>query len=124
MAKIDLIIQQGIELKEYKNLKLYNLRILSVLNFVIINNINGINSTEKFLSSIKYPSDSNIYKILKGEQGFKVDHIDAVRQVYNVDMNYLFDEKHTEMFIQDGKKVTAYHRLLEVVHMIGLEINK
>ena len=124
MGKIDLIIKQGVELKEYKNLELYNLRILTVLNFVVINNINGIKSTAKFLLSINYPSDRNIYKILRGEQGFRIEHIEALRSAYNVDMNYLFDKDHTEMFLQNGKKVTPFHRLLEVVHMIGLEINK
>ena len=105
-------------------MKIYNERMLIILDFVVNNNIKNISSSAQFLNSINYPNEYNIYKIKKGTQGFRLEHFAAVHEIYNVDMNFIFDEKHTEMFLQDGKIVSAYHRLLEVVHMIGLEINK
>lgn len=124
MAKIEPIIQQKIDKKEYKKLKIYNERMVSVLDFIVSNNINGIDSDAEFLLTINYPNKDNLLKIRKGQQGFTQEHMLAAHIVYGVDMNYIYNKEHKEMFIQDKRIVSPFHRLLEVVHMIGLEINK
>ena len=105
-------------------MKIYNERMLTILDFIVNNNINSIGSSAEFLISINYPHKDNIHKIRKGIQGFKQEHMLAVHIVYKVDMNYIYNKNYKEMFLQDKRIVSTYHRLLEVVHMVGLEINK
>ena len=124
MAHISKIIKQEFNKKEYKKLEIYNERMIAVLEFIVNNDKYSIKSASEFLQSINYPNQYNLYKIKKGLQGFRLEHFEKAKQVHNIDMNYFFDIEHTEMFLRDSKNVSTYHRLLEVVHMIGLEINK
>ena len=104
-------------------MEIYNERMLTIIDFIVNNNINGVSSTAEFLCTINYPNVENIYKIKKGLQGFRAEHMLAAHEIYNIDMNYIFNKAHVEMFLQKENKVSTYHRLLEVVHMVGLEIN-
>ena len=123
MTKSTINVKQKVIKEVKKELCIYNNRMLNVLNFIVNNNIKDINSTAEFLRSINYPNENNVYKIKKGTQGFRAEHFLAVQKVYNVDMNYIFNKDHKEMFLK-ADNVSTYHRLLEVVHMVGLEINK
>ena len=97
---------------------------ITIMDYIVSNKINGIDSDAAFLRSIKFINIYNVYKIKKGTQGFRPEHFEATCKVYNVDMNYIFNEKHLFMFLQNDRQVSVYYKLLEVVHMVGLEINK
>ena len=112
-----------INIEKYSLMEIYNERMLNVMEFIVTNKINNVSSNTEFLNSINYPNENNIGKIRKGTQGFRQEHMLIVQKIYNVDMNFIFNKDFTEMFLKSGN-VSAYHRLLEAVHMIGLEINK
>ena len=91
------------------------------MNYFISYKIKDIKSVSAFLKNIDYPNTNNLALIKKGTQSFGISHIKAARKVYNADINFFFDKKHTEMFT-NKKPVSAYVNLLEAVHRIGLEI--
>ena len=104
-------------------LPLYDERILSIMDYIIKENIDGINSAAKFLKSIGFENTNNVSKVRNGSQSFGKPHIQGVIDVYGVDANFLFARSHTQMFLKSTSK-TAYMRLREVVHEMGLEIGK
>lgn len=95
-----------------------NKRMLSLMQFVVANKINGITNKTNFLASIGFNNLSNLVQVENGKQSFTVEQLIAACELYNIDGNWFLNPKFTKMTYVSGEKFNPVKNLKEAVEII------
>jgi len=103
-------------------LPIYTVRMFTLMDYVVTNRIKGCLTEADFLVSIGY-SPGNMTNLKRGTQKLQAKHYMNAVIIYNVDANFFYNKKHTEMFVS-GKKSGALAQLKEAVARVAIELAK
>ena len=104
-------------------LPLWDERMMQVLKFVKAHNLNQIYTQKDFLLAIGFDNVGNLTQVKKGLQSFRMEHISAACELFNVDANFFFIQTHPNMF-KTGTAKTGIQFLREAVKLVSAELAK
>ena len=104
------------------HLLLHDRRMLQLMVFVVDNKMKGVTGEVEFLNTVGGPNKANVSSALKnGTQHFTIADIKRACDIFGVDANFFFLEKHTTM-IYPKNKTTPFEMLLVAVQAVGTEM--
>lgn len=104
--------------KPFSSLPLFNQRIFELMEFVIANKIQGVDSKDGFFKSIGLSNANNYHQIRYVNRSFTIDDAYNAITQYGIDANFLFKKDHLQIY-QVNKPLAPLLQLKSAVAMVS-----